>query len=147
MTHAGTRDQDVRFDSALSWVWWPLICDDRSGRSLDVAERAFAECIDGTSGFVCDYIAESSQEGIAQGGISLVSTCALVHLFSLVSGQECTEPVLTLQGLRAFKREVSTDYETAQGRATFNAQGVSAVEEAPHLKYEPILHTHGIYLI
>jgi hypothetical protein len=112
MTDAHTRDQDVRFDSTLAWVWWPFIGDDRdfTGGSC----FAMAECIDGTTGLTRDYFEKHSDKGHV---VSLVSTVELVRLFSSLSGQTSAmllESPKTLTCLRAFKRDASPEYETAK---------------------------------
>lgn len=112
MTDAHTRDQDVRFDSALAWVWWPFIEDDRD--STGGSCLAMAECIDGTTGLGHDYFEKRSDKGHV---VSLVSTVELVRLFSSLSAQTSAmllESPMTLKCLRAFKRDASPEYEEAK---------------------------------
>jgi hypothetical protein len=112
MTDAHTRDQDVRFDSTLAWVWWPFIGNDRY--STVGSCLAMAECIEGTTGLPHDYLEMHSDKGHV---VSLVSTVELVRLFSSLSGDTSatpSEPPKTLTCLRAFKRDASPEYEEAK---------------------------------
>jgi hypothetical protein len=73
-----------------------------------------AECIDGRSGLLYDYFAGEVEED-SDGKISLVSTAELVRLFWEVQGSsDNLEMMRTLKQLRALKRDVSPEYETAK---------------------------------
>lgn len=117
MTDAHKREQDVRFDSALAFVWWPFMDDesDHTGGSCS----GMAECIDGTTGFGYDYFGEHSDKGLGRQRVSLVSTAELVLLFSKLSDPNVAmleSTIQTLKCLRAFKRHVSPEYETAKDK-------------------------------
>lgn len=110
MTDAHTREQDARFDSTLSWAWWPLFGDNRGNASDN--EGGMAECIDGSTGFVHDYFEER------RSAVSLVSTFELTRLFLQVKSDcgadQQQHEIKTLKQLRDLKRLVSQEYESAK---------------------------------
>ena len=126
MSNAHEREQDVRFDSSVAWVWWPLIQSDRKlvtgGTSVD------AECIDCRSGFACNYDDERQHENEAEStrksNVSLVSSSSLVQLFAHIKHKEGDGDVMslptTLKQLRALKRDVSPEYEAAKDKLLSN---------------------------
>lgn len=120
MSNAHEREQDVRFDCSLAWVWWPLIGCDR--RSVTGETSVDAECIDCHTGFACDND-EKQQHETGEGSkrksnVSLVSSSSLVQLFALLMHKKCDGVAAsiptTLKQLRALKRNVSQEYEAAK---------------------------------
>jgi len=120
MSNAHERDQDVRFDCSLAWVWWPLIGCDR--RSVAGETSVDAECIDCHTGFACDYDEKQQHEtekgSKRKSNVSLVSSSSLVQLFALLMHKKCDGVAAsiptTLKQLRALKRNVSQEYEAAK---------------------------------
>lgn len=117
MTDAHKREQDVRFSSSLAWVWWPLISfEDRTSASVN-EQRTVAECIDGTTGHAHNYSGEEEKDSNHRKA-SMVCTGKLVRLFSEMRDpqdeQESEATIKTLKQLRAFKRNVSPEYEAAK---------------------------------
>lgn len=122
MTDAHKREQgqDARFDSRLSWVWWPLLEYERNEASVNVGGVSVgAECIDSSTGFAFDYDDEHmKQDRSSQSTISLVSSSALLRLFVELKdsqGNHNLDPSpKTLKQFRALKRDISPEYETAK---------------------------------
>ena len=138
--HAEKRDaaiegQDVRFHNSMSWAWWPYI---ESTTTDDGGSQPSAECIDGATGLALVFetnstIFESSQKEPKQL-VSRVSTAALLDLHTRIkelldattkagtssAGENMRDNDTpgpqnipeTLADLRAYKKEVSPDYET-----------------------------------
>ena len=102
---AGERaiGQDIRFDSNLCWAF--------------AASWNAAECINGRTGFLCDFDPASVEStGSSKRGISLISTAALTEQFAEVSGHklELSAPTLTLATLLSTKSSVSPEHELAK---------------------------------
>jgi hypothetical protein len=117
MTDAHKREQDLRFDSTLAWVWWPFMEGERDHTGGLCS--GMAECIDGATGFIHNYFGEHSNEDLHRHHVSLVSTAELLRLFSRISnsnGEMLESSIKTLRCIRAFKRHVSPEYETAKDK-------------------------------
>ena len=102
---AGERaiGQDIRFDSNLCWAF--------------AASWNAAECINGRTGFLCDFDPASVEStDSSKRGISLISTAALTEQFAEVSGHklELFAPTLTLATLLSTKSSVSPEHELAK---------------------------------
>ena len=102
---AGERaiGQDIRFDSNLCWAF--------------AASWNAAECINGRTGFLCDFDPASVEStDSSKRGISLISTAALTEQFADVSGHklELFAPTLTLATLLSTKSSVSPEHELAK---------------------------------
>ena len=102
---AGERaiGQDIRFDSNLCWAF--------------AASWNAAECINGRTGFLCDFDPASVEStDSSKRGISLISTAALTEQFAEVSSHklELSAPTLTLATLLSTKSSVSPEHELAK---------------------------------
>jgi len=116
MTNAHKRDQDARFDSTISWTWWPLIEEDRASGEASLNQRGMAECVDGSTGLVRVYGGDAS-ETCSRPTVSMVSTVELGRIFAQVTDPASAgkvETTKTLKQLRNLKRNVSPEYETAK---------------------------------
>lgn len=110
MSDSITSGQDVRFNSTLSWAWWPFIQNNE------------AECIDGVTGFARCFEPANNQPN-STAVMSMVSTESLLSLFCDISASmfmcrlresKTADKVLSLTELRAFKRHTSPEYEAAK---------------------------------
>jgi hypothetical protein len=105
MTNVTEEGKEVRFGSSLCWAWW-------SGTSRNV-KQSEAECIDGSTGFACDWETDPRVTNLKGSKISSISTASLLRLFGATrhSDEAPLTTVTSLVALRAFKMEVSARYE------------------------------------
>ena len=117
--------QDVRFRSALCWIWCP---------NNDVNERFDAECIDGETGFLhayndSDTTLDCNKTNKSSAACTYELTMQFVDVLRSHGYTKVEEPessrIQTLDQLRLLKRNVSSKYETAkddllQNHAVFN---------------------------
>ena len=102
-----TVGQDVRFLSALCWVWCP---------NNDADERFNAESIDGETGFVHPYKdSDTPKDCIQNQKASVACTYKLTAQFlDLVHSHGEAKTVQTLDQLRVLKRTVSSKHEAVK---------------------------------
>jgi len=117
MSGAKTVGQDVRFLSALCWIWCP---------DNDENDKFNAECIDGDSGLLHPYTDSDIAHDSSAEKYSSASTFMLTKQFLNVvqrMGEDKdekvelslqVEPVMTLDALRELKRQASPKYEAAK---------------------------------
>jgi double-stranded RNA-specific adenosine deaminase len=105
MTNVSEEGKEVRFGSSLCWAWW-------SGTGRNVNQND-AECIDGSTGFACDWETDSCVTNLKGSKISSISTASLLRLFGATrpSDEASLTSVTSLVTLRAFKMKASPSYE------------------------------------
>ena len=106
MTNDSKFGQDVRFESQLSWAWWP-------GASFH-HEQMEVECIDGSTGFAYVWDDSSRSIDLESAKVSRISTASLLNLYVAITGTDVAfvETATSLAGLRAFKLKESSLYES-----------------------------------